>query len=152
MSMARELIGVWRLVSYTEEQNGREDGHPMGATPEGYLIYTADGFVSAQLMKPRRSLLQSRDWQGGTPEEDQEAGSGYIAYCGAYEVDEEKGTVTHIPSVALLPNLIHQRQLRLASFSGERLTLRVVSARSEDEVIVTSRLEWQRTSSIPRDE
>ena len=48
-------------------------------------------------MKPGRLLFQSHDWNGGTADEYQQAGSGYIAYCGVYEVDEEKETVTHIP-------------------------------------------------------
>ncbi|MGC2766477.1 MAG: lipocalin-like domain-containing protein, partial [Candidatus Acidiferrum sp.] len=111
--------------------------------PVGYLIYTADGFVSAQLMKPGRSAFQSRDWHKGTPEEYVESGSGYIAYCGTYEVDETNETVTHIPSVALLPNLIHGRQLRALTLNGDRLTLRTSSA-GVDGVLVTSHLEWER--------
>src|SRR5438445_6346553 len=109
-AMASQLIGVWTLVSYTDEQEGRQDTHPFGPKPEGFLIYTADGFVSAQLMKPGRSAFRSRDWHHGTPEEYVESGSGYIAYCGTYEVDEANETVTHLPSVALLPNLIHGSQ------------------------------------------
>src|SRR5579863_2347575 len=107
-----QLVGVWRLMSYTDEQEGQEARFPFGPQPEGFLIYTPDGFVSAQLMKPGRSLFQSKDWNGGTAQEYQESGSGYIAYCGRFEVDEEKETVTHIPSVALVPNLIPQRQVR----------------------------------------
>jgi hypothetical protein len=75
-AIASRLVGVWRLVSYTDEQQGREDSFPFGPEPVGFLIYTPDGFVSA---------------------EHQQAGSGYIAYCGAYQVDEEKETVTHTP-------------------------------------------------------
>ena len=29
-SIASQLVGVWRLVSYAEEQNGREDSFPFG--------------------------------------------------------------------------------------------------------------------------
>ncbi len=94
-AIASQLVGVWKLVSYSDEQAGREDLFPFGPEPEGFLIYTHDGFVSAQLMKPGRSLFQSNDWHAGTPAEHQQAGSGYIAYCGAYEVDEERKTVTH---------------------------------------------------------
>ncbi len=126
-SSASQLVGVWRLVSYTDLQEGREDSFPFGPEPEGFLIYTPDGFVSAQLMKPGRSLFQSRDWRGGTPDEYQHAGSGYIAYCGVYEVDEKKQTVTHIPSIALVPKLILKGQLRLITLSGDRLTLCAVA-------------------------
>jgi N-ethylmaleimide reductase len=65
--LASQLIGVWALVSYTDEQPNREDTYPFGPQPQGFLIYTADGFVSAQLMKPDRPAFQSPDWDHGTP-------------------------------------------------------------------------------------
>lgn len=76
--IASQLIGVWSLVAYTDEREGREGSHPFGSKPEGYLIYTPEGFVSAQLMKTGRSLFQSSAWHRGTPEEYREAGSGYV--------------------------------------------------------------------------
>jgi hypothetical protein len=142
------LIGVWTLVSFTDEREGCQDTHPFGPEPVGFLIYTPDGFVSAQLMKPGRSVFRSHDWQHGTPEEYVESGSGYIAYCGTYEVDEANETVTHIPSVALLPNLIHGRQLRAVEIKEDRLTLRTSTAAAADGVQVASRLEWQRAGKL----
>ena len=98
-SLACQLIGVWALVSYVDEHPGIQDAHPFGPQPEGFLIYTADGFVSAQLMRPGRPPFSSSNWHHGTPQEYQVSGSGYIAYCGMYEVDEENATVTHIASL-----------------------------------------------------
>jgi Lipocalin-like domain len=143
-SIASQLVGVWRLVSYTDQQEGRNDTFPFGPEPQGFLIYTPDGFVSAQLMRPGRSVFQSHDWRGGTPDEYQQAGTGYIAYCGVYEVDEEKDTVTHIPSVALVPNLILKGQLRSVTLSADRLTLSTAGIPDATGASVTSRLEWQR--------
>jgi hypothetical protein len=143
-TLASQLIGVWALVSYRDEQPGKEDADPFGTEPQGFLIYTADGFVSAQLMKPGRSAFHSSDWHHGTPEEYEESGSGYIAYCGTYEVDEQKVTVTHIPSVSLLPNLIHGRQCRSIDLERDRLVLRAVGVPAAGGVDVTSRLEWKR--------
>ncbi len=145
------LIGVWTLAAFTDEREGCEDTHPFGLEPVGFLIYTREGYVSAQLMKPGRSAFQSGDWQHGSPEEYMEAGRGYIAYCGTYEVDEAKRTVTHIPSVALLPNLINSSQVRTVNFSGlnaDRLTLRTPPVANAGRVIVTSRLEWRRMVAI----
>jgi hypothetical protein len=146
-TIARQLVGVWRLLNYTDEQEGHEDSLPFGLEPEGILIYTPDGFVSAQLMKAGRPVFQSRDWHGGTPDEYQQAGSGYIAYCGTYEVDEEKETVTHVPSVALLPHLILKRQLRSITLNGDRLTLCTLRIPTPNNGSVTSRLEWQRAGA-----
>jgi hypothetical protein len=141
---ARRLVGVWKLANYTDEQSGRDDAQPFGPDPQGFLIYTLDGFVSAQLMRPGRPAFHSSDWHNGTPEEYQASGSGYIAYCGTYEVDEEKAAVTHIPSVSLLPNLIGGRQCRTIELEGDRLVLKATGAPVAGGIFVTSRLEWKR--------
>jgi hypothetical protein len=143
-SISSQLVGVWTLLSYTEEKKGFKDTTPLGLNPVGFLIYTPDGFVSAQLMKPGRAAFQSREWFRGTPEEYVESGSGYIAYCGTYNVDEANETVTHIPTVALLPNLIQRRQLRAIQLHGDQLTLRTASVADADGALVSSHLEWQR--------
>jgi len=142
------LVGVWTLLSYTEKKEGCKDTNPLGPEPVGILIYTLDGVVSAQLMKPGRSAFQSRDWHKGTPEEYVESGSGYIAYCGTYEVDEVNRTVTHIPTVALLPNLIHRRQIRAFELNGDRLILLTAGVADADGVLVSSHLEWHRLRKI----
>jgi len=148
LTFASRLVGVWILVAYTDEQPDGDDTHPFGPRPQGFLVYTADGFVSAQLMKPGRPAFHSSDWRHGTPDEYQDSGSGYIAYCGTYEVDEEQATVTHIPSVALLPNLILGRQCRSIHLRTDRLTLRVAGTPIANGLYITSRLEWKRASSI----
>jgi hypothetical protein len=145
--IASQLVGVWRLVSYADVQEGREDSFPFGPEPTGFLIYTPDGFVSAQLMRPGRPLFHSDDWHGGTPDEYQRAGSAYITYCGTHEVDEEKATVAHFPSVALFPNLILKRQLRSVSLSGDQLTLSTPGAPGSNGAAVISRLEWHRATA-----
>jgi hypothetical protein len=132
---------------YTDQQKGCEESFPFGPDPEGFLIYTPDGFVSAQLMRPGRAPFRSHDWHSGTPDEYRESGSGYIAYCGVYEVDEDKETVTHTPSVALLPNLILKGQVRSITLNGDRLSLRLVSESAVDGTSMTTRLEWQRAGA-----
>jgi hypothetical protein len=144
--IAPRLVGVWKLVSFATQQEGHEDIFPFGLKPEGLLIYTPDGFVSAQLMKPGRPLFESSDWDEGTPEEYRASGSGYISYCGVYTVDEENETVTHIPSVALLPNLILKEQRRSITFDGDRLILCVRVAEADKDSMI-SRLEWQKAGA-----
>ena len=148
-----QLVGVWSLLSYTEEARGRENKFPFGAQPQGFLIYTADGFVSAQLMRPGRSAFHSTDWHCGTLAEYREAASGYIAYSGTYEVDRQEATVTHFASVSLLPNLLGGRQRRSIHLHGDRLTLMTEGLPSDDAVgtVVKSRLEWRKVlaSNMP---
>jgi len=147
-SYANRLVGVWSLVTYTDEHEDCDDTQPFGPNPQGFLIYTADGFVSAQLMKPGRPAFHSSDWHHGTAEEYQGSGSGYIAYGGTYEVDEQKATVTHIPSVSLLPNLINGRQRRSIDLQGDRLVLRATGVPVVGGVNVTSRLEWKKIAPM----
>ena len=51
------FVGVWTLESFTEQSGSSEELNPLGAAPVGFLIYTADGFVSAQLMRRDRKAL-----------------------------------------------------------------------------------------------
>src|SRR5580704_16329747 len=63
---ARErFVGVWTLESFTEESDHDEESSPLGEQPLGFLIYTAGGFVSAQLMRAKRELLRSDPWETG---------------------------------------------------------------------------------------
>lgn len=140
--VGEQLLGAWALLSYTDEQDGQPDAHPFGITPQGVLIYTADGFVSAQLMNPTRAPVRSADWHGGDPSELAQAAAGYIAYCGRYEVNEEQRTITHIPSVALLPNLIGVEQHRTISLDAGLLTLQTEALPSVTGGLTSSRLEW----------
>jgi hypothetical protein len=143
-SISSQLIGVWKLVNYIEEREGHEDIRPFGPKPEGFLIYTPDGFVSAQLQKPGRAAFRSPDWKKATPEEYTESASGYLGYSGTYEVDEANQTVTHIPAIALPPNFINQKQLRMITFNENRLTLRTPAVTDANGVSFTSRLDWVR--------
>jgi hypothetical protein len=87
-------------------QEGQENSLPFGPEPEGFLIYTPERFVSAQLMKPRRLLFQGHDWQGGTADEYQQAGSGLAGrydFGLIYRPDQplagDRAEITHRPQV-----------------------------------------------------
>ena len=43
------LVGAWRLVSYQTNTDADPNGRPYGAHPLGTLLYTADGYMGAQL-------------------------------------------------------------------------------------------------------
>ena len=143
VSIRSVLVGVWALNSYTDIPDGARAIQPFGSRPVGILIYTSDGFVSAQLMEPGRVSSDSVKWDNWSPEEYEAFGHGYIGYCGRYEVNEEHSTVTHLPSVAFLPNLVGHRHLRHVAIAGDRLTLRAPYPRA-DRTNATSCLEWSR--------
>ena len=89
-SLRERLIGAWKLVSYVEQPvDGSAPFYPFGETPQGIIMYTPDGFMSAQLCHAQRTPFASGDWFKGTPEEYEAEASSYIAYTGPFHVDED---------------------------------------------------------------
>lgn len=51
--LREQLIGAWRLVSYIERpRDGSPIRQPMTDRPQGLILYTPDGYMSAQLCAP----------------------------------------------------------------------------------------------------
>src|SRR5438874_9011883 len=65
-----QLIGAWKLVSYEEKPvDGSPTVHPLGEDASGIIMYTPDGWMSAQLMRGGRQHFASGDWFKGTLDE-----------------------------------------------------------------------------------
>ena len=150
MANTRErLIGCWRMVDWKVIlDNGVEDDlPPLGKARDGggILIYGAAGMMSAMLSRQQRPPFLDGSLDGGTVEERAAAFQTIISYAGTFEVDEEKGEVTHIVSYATHPNLVGQRMLRICIFSGDRLKLdtpsMIMGGKSR-----ASHIEWERVS------
>lgn len=97
--------------------------YPLGPNALGLIIYTPDGFMSAQLMQPDRPRYRSDLVHHGEPHERSAAAAGYLAYSGPYRVDEEQSTVYHRTSVSLYPNWIGDERKRHVHFEGDLMTL-----------------------------
>jgi Lipocalin-like domain len=92
-------VGAWALTNFVEREieTGVEN-RPFGEHPLGLILYTPDGYVSAQLQRPERPPLHA------TPEEYAAAGRSYIAYSGRFFVDEAKRSLSHEIAVSFFPN------------------------------------------------
>jgi len=124
-SLRESLVGSWALVSCVEtDVETGEVFLPMGETPTGFILYTHDGYMSAQLSAPDRPRFAADDMYRGTSDEYTAAGLSYLAYSGPYQVDEARRTVQHGMAVSAFPNWAGERQLRLVEFDGDQLTLR----------------------------
>jgi hypothetical protein len=124
MTLHDEIRGAWELVSYTtEDDQGGPVDYPLGADAVGLIIYTNDGYMSAQLMRPDRPDYDQPDTAGGTAAQHAAAAAGYLAYSGPYAVDEATGIVHHEVVVSLLPNWLGTVQLRHSNRKVDRLTL-----------------------------
>jgi Lipocalin-like domain len=120
-----DILGAWRLTTYTADTNG-EVSYPLGEDPVGIIMYTTDGFMSAQLMRRDRPAYDKAITGGGTTEQMASAASGYLCYSGPYTVDEAAAVLHHHVEVSLLPNWVGGVQVRQAQFDGDTLTLSAV--------------------------
>ncbi len=142
-----QLIGTWKLISYAVKPvDGSETVYPMGENPIGIIMYTPDGYMSAQLMRPHRRSFASGDWRDGTIEEYQEEASTYLAYSGPFQIGEEKGTLTHSMFVSLFPNWTGQSQPRLVKIEGDILHLSTESPIKSAGKTAMVYLQWKRAN------
>lgn len=145
--LREQLIGAWRLVSYIERpRDGSPIRQPMTDRPQGLILYTPDGYMSAKLCAPERWHFTSGDWFVASPEEFKAEATTYIAYSGPWQLGEQPGTIIHGMDVSLFPNWCGQRQLRRARIEGDRLFLSSVEPVSSGGIEIDATLEWQKCS------
>jgi len=144
-SLREQLVGAWALSSFVERdiQTGVEN-HPFGKRPLGLILYTPDGYVSAQLQRPERPPFADGDILRATPEEYAAAGSSYVAYSGRFFVDEGKKSLSHEMAVSFFPNWLGQRQVRLVEVNRDCLRLSTDGPQRVNGGLKTATLAWRR--------
>ena len=121
------FLGTWKLISWQVTQSDGTIQYPYGKDVVGYLIYTADGYVSAQIMDPNRhqsdpSFPIEPAAAQTLPEPDRvRAYSTYLAYCGTYTI--EGNTVTHHVDAGLVHSWTGSDQVRPFRFEQGRLII-----------------------------
>jgi hypothetical protein len=145
ISLRDQLIGAWKLVSYVEEPvDGSALSYPFGEDAQGIIMYTPDGFMSAQLSVRKRAPFASDDWYKGEREEFAAAASSYFAYTGPFQVDEEAQTLTHSMFISLFPNWIGQTQPRVVHIDRDFLIITTEKPVESRGRIVNPQLRWKR--------
>ena len=148
-SLREQLVGAWELASYALIATGGTDRvYPWGQEPRGTILYSACGYMSAQIMRPGRPKFASGDWLSGTPEEYREQSTGYIAYTGRFETDEHRNVVKHHVVVSLFPNWEGLVQVRTARIESDRLFLSTESPLSIGHTWYMAELAWRRVRPI----
>lgn len=139
---ASALVGVWELTSYRVLRDDGVVAEPLGASPCGIGVYTPQGTVSAQLMRPGRTRFGDGRRPGIDaidPELVVAACAGYIAYGGTYVVDPAGGTVAHHVQCSLIPDWEGTVLTRSYEVSGDILVLRPPAHRGQQ-----AELRWRR--------
>jgi hypothetical protein len=110
-SLRNQMIGAWQLVSF--ECKGEDDvvRYPFGNDALGTLIYSADGYVSLNIMRTGRAsyvekaLYEKSDMKySDLP---------YLAYSGRYYVNEAWPSVVHDLDVCLYPEWLGTQEAKL---------------------------------------
>jgi hypothetical protein len=137
---ASSLVGAWRLVSWDERlADGTTRHNPRTV---GSLIYSDSGRMCAVIMDPNRP-----SWRG-RPDDAQvrTAWDGFVAYCGAYEVNAAEGFVVHHVDLEKSPAIVGAKRKRWFTFDGpNRLVLRIDQPENVG-TIAESRLIWERVT------
>jgi hypothetical protein len=118
------LVGTWRLVAarqHLADGSVRPDPQP-GAHGVGYIMYDATGHMCVVLANPDRPAWKAP--KSPTDAEVRSAFEGLVAYCGAYDTNEEKHYVIHHIEADRDPSLVGTDRTRLATITGNRLVLR----------------------------
>ncbi len=130
--LRQALLGTWRLISFVF------DVHctlvkPLGDNPLGYLVYTPDNHVFAQI-----ATRAERSWPGPEvlelPPPQPMAALGFLAYCGTFEVRD--GQLIHHQEFGIWPSLsgrVAARSIKI--LDSDRL---ILSASGRDQ------FEWER--------
>jgi hypothetical protein len=143
----KDIEGSWRLRSWEIRSSaGRGVTAPFGDCPEGLLVYTPDGWMSATVCRGDRAPLPA----GSSPRKVDErlvaeAYRSYFHYAGPYRVEAD--TVVHTVRYSLNPNFVGTEQFRKMRIDGPLLTLtgidRAGNAERHHELV------WQRCGDEP---
>ncbi len=137
-TIQKKFIGVWELAQVDMRSL---DGKDLGrGRSKGCLIYTKQGYVSAQLGKPKIKNFKSGNKYEATNKEVRFAFNTYDSYYGKYEIDIEKGIVKHHVEFSLFPNWIGTTLERPFKFINNHLVLKAVGKAERIEYT----LKWKR--------
>jgi len=143
MPLADALVGAWLLVRWTIEYPGTgRVTEPFGPQPQGLLIYTPDGHMSAVMQRRDRPRLSRADVHAVSDAEKAAAFGSYLHYAGRWHIDG--GNVVHAVDYAMNPNLLGTIQVRSVSLDGGSLELGAEEALEAVGQTRRHRILWRR--------
>ncbi|MEQ8742936.1 lipocalin-like domain-containing protein [Parasphingorhabdus sp.] len=127
-----EFVGTWRLVDWRIEYEDGNVTRPFGNGAHGYIIYSADGTMTASIAKARRDRFDILNARNASTDQKAEAFDSYFHYAGLWQIEGED--VLHAVTMSLNPEMAGTEQRRRAEFDGEGgLTLSAKEALSNGD-------------------
>lgn len=137
-----DFIGAWSLIDWRIEYADGRITRPFGEGPCGFILYAAEGVMTASIARAARPPFGLANARNATPAQKAEAFDSYFHYAGPWRIDGED--VVHSVSLSLNPDMVGTDQRRLARFHANGdLTLsafEVIKDGSERHHI----LQWRR--------
>jgi len=141
LGLKEKLIGGWSLLEWSAIINDVDKVYPMGKNIKGMIIYTRDGFMSANILSKER--LDSIP-QGVTLASMFEGKGAYLSYAGEYSVDEKESFAIHYVKVSSCPEWLNTEQKRNFKIDGDKL---IINSNTESASLKFSHtLIWKRMS------
>jgi lipocalin-like protein len=112
---ADELVGVWKLRSFSLQVVGEQPKEVFGPYPVGYLIFTAEGRMMTILTRADRK-------PAATVEESAALLQSMVAYTGRYTVERDR--IVTKPDVAWNEIYSGTEQVRYYTLTGDSLAIR----------------------------
>jgi hypothetical protein len=118
MLSEKDLIGVWRLVDhfYLEDEGTTSEG-PLGAEAAGLLIYHADGYMAASMMR----TAPPADAAGAPAATYLGSADDYLGYAGRWHLHHD--AVVHEVAIGSHQRVVNTRQVRDVQRRGDGLRL-----------------------------
>lgn len=144
---ARELVGGWRYSSWDVTYDDGRVTYPFGTDATGFILYTADGCMSANIMAGSRDAFPVGNPRRASDAERARAFNGYFSYAGRWLL--QGGRVLHDVTVALNPALIGVPQWRvpvLRRDAGGNVTLSLSATENSNRGNRVHRILWTRVT------
>ena len=142
MAIDPELVGRWQTTSMEQRYDDGRVVVPFGKDLEGFLQYSADGYMCGLMQRSGRTPFTSGGQWTASDEEKARAYDNFLTYSGRWEVKPDNLLLHHI-EISLFPNWIGATQSRVYKLMGDELE---ITARIEPEapMALTSYLAFRR--------
>ena len=117
-SLKEQLVGTWTLVSNTSTRPDGSRYEALGPNPRGVFILDDRGHFAITLIGEGRRKFASNNRLQGTPEENEAAVHGAIAYFGTYTVSEADHSLAFHIDRCTFPNWDGTHQKRSVTITG----------------------------------
>jgi hypothetical protein len=123
LSLTKELLGTWTLVSHETLLPDGTNSSTYGANPKGKAFFGEEGHFVITVMRSDRANYAIGHPRQGTAEENKATAHGGMTYFGTYVVTEMDRIIAIHIEASSFPNWNGTDQTRPFSISGDQLTL-----------------------------